>query len=352
MGKDYYKILEVDRNSTADEIKKSYRKKAMQYHPDKNPGDKESEEKFKDCAEAYDVLSDAQKKQHYDMTGQAPGNSGGGNPFQGHGFDMNDIFSQFGDIFGGFGRSSGQRRQRKGNDLRVKVNVDLNDIIFGSKKTIKYHRHDKCSKCAGAGGTDTTNCQTCNGTGQRTMVQQTPFGQIRQATICNDCNGEGQIVKNKCTDCSGSGTRSKEEKVEIELPKGAVNGTYLTMPQFGNYTRSGVHGDLQIVIEEIPNSNFTRDENNLIYNQSISVIDAILGKDFEINSPHGKIKYTIKGGTNHGDAIKIDGKGIPDINYHNEMGHLYIITSIKMPKKLSTKEIELLKTLKKESNFR
>lgn len=349
----YYKVLGIDKNSTPDEIKSAYKKMAMKHHPDKNQGNPESEEKFKEVLNAYEILSDPQKKQHYDMTGQAPGNSGGGNPFQGHGFDMNDIFSQFGDIFGGFGgRSSNQRRQRRGNDLRVKVNVDLSDIIFGAKKTIKYNRHDKCSTCSGVGGSDASSCSACNGTGQRTIVQQTPFGQIRQATMCNLCNGEGQIVKNKCKDCSGSGTKIKEEKVEIDLPKGAVNGTYLTMPQFGNYTKSGVAGDLQIVIEEIPDKVFKREENNLIYNQSISVIDAILGKDFEIDSPHGKIKYTIKGGTNHGDAIQIDRKGIPDIHYNNEMGHLYIIASVRMPDKLTSKEVELLNKLKKEENFK
>ena len=348
MAKDYYKILGVDKGASDEEIKKAYKKLAIKHHPDKNQGSKESEEQFKEVAEAFDVLSDGNKKSQYDRFGSV-GNNGnsGGNPF-----NMDDIFSQFGDIFGnGFGQQRRQQ-QRKGSDLRIKVTVDLKDIIFGSTKKLKYSRHIKCSVCDGKGGSDVVSCAPCNGTGQRSVVQNTPFGTIRQVAVCSHCNGEGKTIKNPCKSCSGQGTSIKQETVDVEIPKGAIGGSYMTMPQYGNYIRDGIPGDLQIVIEEIPDRNFKREDTNLIYEDKISVIEAILGLERKIQTPHGvDVKYKIEPGTSHGTFIRIAGKGIPDIHFKN-MGDLHIKVLIKIPSNVTSEEREILNKLKQNNNFK
>lgn len=348
MSKDYYKILEVDRNATQEEIKKSYRKLALKFHPDKNDGDKIAEEKFKEISDAYSILSDPDKKSQYDRFGSVDGSSGGGsNPF-----NMDDLFSQFGDIFGnGFGRRNGTQ-QRRGSDLRVKVNVTLNDIIFGCTKKIKYTRHDKCKSCDGKGGEELTTCLVCQGAGHRSVVQNTPFGTIRQSAVCNHCSGSGKSVKNPCKSCSGNGTQVKQETVDIEIPKGAVNGSFMSMSQYGNCIRGGVPGDLQIVVEEIPDPLFKREELNLIYDDNVSVIDAILGTEKILKTPHGQeIKFNINPGTSHGKLLRISGKGIPDVHFPGNMGDLIIRVNLKIPKTVSNEEKELLQHLKKSTNF-
>lgn len=341
MSKNYYDILEVSKDASNEEIKKSYRKLAMKYHPDRNSGDKESEEKFKEISEAFDVLSDPDKKARYDRFGSA---DGGGNPFGG-GSPFEDIF---GDIFGSFNR----RGPKKGSDLRVKVTVNLNDIIFGTKRKIKYTRHAPCNTCNGLGGKELSTCLPCNGTGVRTIVQNTPFGQIRQSASCNHCSGSGKVVKDPCKTCSGNGTNVKQETVDVEIPRGAVYGSYFSMPRMGNFVRDGIPGDLQIVIEEIPDDKFKREDINLIYEDNISIVDAILGVNKSLKIPHGgEIKYTIEPGTNHGTYLRIKQRGIPDVTFTGNWGDLLIKVNLNIPKKINSQEKELLEMLKILPNF-
>lgn len=352
MAKDYYNILGVDKNATESEIKKAYRKAALKYHPDKNPGDKQSEEKFKEAAEAYDVLGNKEKRDNYDRFGTADGNPfGGGSSQYGHGFNMDDIFSQFGDIFGGaFGNRYGTRpRTRRGSDLRIKVTLNIEDILNGTTKKIKYKRQDKCQSCSGKGGTDTRDCLPCNGTGQRTVVQNTPFGQMRQHTTCTDCQGSGKQIVNKCHECRGDGTKLKEEVIEIDIPAGVSAGMQLNMSGYGNHTRDGVPGDLHIIVDELREFYFKRDQNNLIVEKEISVIDAMLGSHLTVKTPHGELPISIDAGTQHGKTIRISGKGVPDINLG--LGDLYIIINVKIPTNLSLDEKYTLEKLKKSKNF-
>lgn len=350
MSKDYYSILGVNKNASEDEIKKAYRKLAMQHHPDKNPDNKESEEKFKEAAEAYDILSSPEKKKNYDTFGKA---GGGNNPFSGqqhygHGFNMDDIFSQFGDIFGG-ANSRNSRRQPRGADLRIKVQLSLDDILNGVKKKLKFKRNDKCHTCSGKGGTEIKDCLGCSGSGQRVIVQNTPFGPVRQATTCSNCSGSGKVVHNKCKTCHGDGTHLKEEVVDIEIPSGVGSGMQLTMAQYGNFARDGVYGDLQIFIEEIPDPIWKREGNNLKGEITVSVIDAILGKKMEILTPHGKVQVNVEEGTDSGKILKFAHKGIPDINYG--LGDLYIRINVKIPKKINPEEKVILEKLKNSKNF-
>ncbi len=343
--KDYYKLLEVEKGASQDEIKKSYRKLAMKYHPDKNPDDKSAEEKFKECAEAFETLSDPDKRRMYDQYGTTnPRGSGG---FSGHGFDMNDIFSKFGDIFGGFG--GGGQRSKRGGDLRVKVSLTIDDIINGVEKKIKYVRQDKCKDCSGKGGKDLSNCGHCNGSGQRTIVQETPFGITRQTFICSNCNGEGKVVRDACRTCKGNGTTPKEEILNISIPKGSVEGSYLRMQSYGNFTRGGEYGDLQIVVEEIRDPNFTRDGRNLVCNHKIAFPDACLGSERSIKTPNGQISFTIKPGTKDGDLLRIKGKGVPVTN--NGVGDLVIQISIDVPTNLTNEEKDLLDRLRNSKSF-
>jgi molecular chaperone DnaJ len=345
MSKDYYKILEIDKSASTDEIKKAYKKLALKYHPDKNDGSKESEEKFKEISEAYTILSDTDKKSQYDRFGSVNGQSDGA-----YNFNMEDIFSQFGDIFGN--RRSRQPQQRKGSDLRVKVGLTLSEVIKGVSKKIKYNRQVKCNTCDGKGGEDITTCLPCNGSGYRTYIQNTPFGSIRQTAVCSHCNGSGKTIKNPCKTCHGSGSNSKEEIVDIDIPAGAIDGSFLSMPQYGNHIRDGVPGDLQIVVSEIPDPQFRREDVNLIYEDHISIIDAIIGAEKKIKIPHGvEVKYKIDPGSNHGKLLRIVGKGIPDIHYRGHNGDLFIRLNVKIPNKVTEKEKEILEHLKSSPNF-
>lgn len=348
--KDFYQILGVDRNASEDEIKKAYRKLAVKYHPDKNQGNKEAEEKFKEIAEAYDTLGDAEKKRNYDTFGTSNPNSGGFNPFgQGHGFSMDDIFSQFGDIFGGGGRQ--KTRTKVGSDLRIKIQLDINDILFGTSKKLKFTRNDKCKKCDGKGGNDVRDCIPCNGSGNRVVVQNTVLGQIRQMTTCTNCNGSGKVVFNKCTSCKGDGTSPLEQVIDVEIPKGAVNGVVLTMSGYGNYIRDGRPGDLHIMIEEIPNKDFIREGNNLLHEEIVSIPDLVLGTTIPINTPHGKIDIKLEPGTEVGTVFKYDNKGVPDIN-SGRMGNLYVKIKVKIPKNINDQEKSLIEKLKDSNNFK
>lgn len=352
MAKDYYKILEVEKGASDDEIKKAYRKMAMKFHPDKNPNNPEAEAKFKEVAEAYDTLSDSNKKANYDRFGSADSPFGsGGNPFgqnYGHGFNMDDIFSQFGDIFGN--RRSRQNTTSRGSDLRMKVTLNIHEILNGVTKKIKYKRQEKCNKCSGQGGTDVRECLVCRGSGRRVVVQNTPFGQIRQETYCPDCQGSGKTISNACSDCGGNGCVSKEQVVDVEIPKGVGNGMQLTMQGFGNFTRGGVAGDLIIVVEEIRENWFTRDGNNIIVEKQISVIDAIIGANLSVKTPHGDIPITVEPGTEDGKRIRIHRKGIPDINLG--LGDLIVKLSVKIPRNINLEEKSILEKLKNSNNFK
>lgn len=350
MSKDYYNILGIDKNSSKEDIKKAYRKMAMKYHPDKNQGDKEAESKFKEAAEAYEVLSDDNKKSNYDRYGSADPS---GNSFNsGFGYDMNDIFSQFGDIFGdAFGKRYGnQKRTSRGSDLRIKVSLTIEDILKGVNKKIKYKRQTKCEPCNGNGGTDVRDCLSCRGTGRRQVIQNTPFGQIRQETHCPDCSGTGKQIKNKCNTCHGDGTTLKEEVVDIDIPAGVSNGIQLSMKGYGNHIRDGVPGDLIIIIDEIREFYFKRENNNIIVEKEISVIDAIIGSKIDVKTPHGNIPISIQPGTQHEHKIRIVGKGIPDINLG--LGNLYVIIKIVIPKEINLEEKLTLEKLSKSSNFK
>jgi molecular chaperone DnaJ len=353
MSKDYYKILGVEKGATDEEIKKAYRKAAMKWHPDKNPNNSEAESKFKEAAEAYDILSNPEKKSNYDRYGSTDSSfGGGGNPFgnsYGHGFNMDDIFSQFGDIFGQRYGNTNQRRQSKGSDLRLRVTLNIDDILNGTTKKIKYKRQDKCTSCDGKGGTDVRDCIPCGGMGQRTVVQNTPFGQIRTQSTCPDCSGSGKKVANSCHVCKGYGTETKEQVVEVEIPKGVSSGMQLTMQGFGNYTRDGIAGNLIIIVDELKEFYFQREGNNIVVEKDVSVIDAIIGSNLKVKTPHGEIPITIEPGTEHGKTIRIHRKGIPDINLGQ--GDLIVKISVKMPKDITLDEKYLLEKLKNSRNF-
>lgn len=349
MNKDYYQILGVNKGSSKDEIKKAYRKMVMKYHPDKNPDNKEAEVKFKEAAEAYEVLSDDNKKSNYDRYGSASGGNqfGGGSGF---GYNMDDIFSQFGDIFGdAFGRRYGQKTN-KGSDLRIRVTVSIEEILKGTSKKLKYKRKTKCNTCEGKGGTDVRECLTCNGAGRRTVVQNTPFGQIRQEAICPDCNGSGRQIKNKCGQCHGEGLTTTEETVEVDIPVGVSNNMQFTMKGYGNYVRNGEAGNLIIHIEELQEYYFKRENNNIIVEKEISVIDAIVGAQLKVKTPHGELNLKIEPGTQHDTKIRFNGKGIPDMNYG--LGNLYVIVKLKVPKDINLEEKSILQKLGKSKNFK
>ena len=327
--RDYYEVLGVDKSATADEIKKAYRKLALKYHPDKNPGDKAAEEKFIEAAEAYDVLSDADKRAKYDQFGHNmgpqgfPGGEGG---FSAHGFNMEDIFSQFGDIFGGrfggqWGGATGGRQRsarkptRKGSDLRIKVKLTLAEIATGVSKTLKIPVQAKCEHCNGTGakdGTAFTTCTTCHGTGVITEVQQTILGAMQSQSVCPHCGGEGKTITQACSYCHGEGTERKEQVVSFNIPAGVSDGMTLTVKGKGNAPRhGGVNGDLLVVIEEIKHPELIRDGNDVIYNLMLDLPTAILGGSVEVPTITGRARLNIAAGTQPGKVLRLRGKGLP-----------------------------------------
>lgn len=364
--RDYYEVLGVSKSASADEIKKAYRKLALKYHPDKNPGNKEAEEKFKEAAEAYDVLSNSDKKSRYDQFGHAgmSGASGGG--FSGGGFSMEDIFSQFGDIFGGhfsgafgggfggFGGSRG-RRVNRGSDIRIRVKLDLKDVVKGAEKKVKINKLVTCKECNGRGAkseADIKTCETCHGSGQITRVTQTILGHMQTSSVCPTCGGEGKIITKPCTACHGDGLVKQAEEISFKIPAGVAEGMQLNVQGKGNAAkRGGVNGDLLVVIEEEPNSELQRDGNDLIYTLFVSIPDAVLGADAEIPSVEGKLKIKIEPGTQSGKILRLRGKGIPDVNGYGN-GDLLVYIQVWTPKKLDRQERELVEKLKGLSGFK
>lgn len=325
--RDYYEVLGVSKTATADEIKKAYRKLAIKYHPDKNPGDKAAEEKFKEAAEAYDVLSNDEKRQKYDQFGHAMGPqgfSGGGAGFGG-GMSMEDIFSQFGDIFGdmnfgGFGSATGGRRsrqrQRRGSDLRIRVKMSLEDIANGVTKTLKIPTYVACDHCKGTGAKDGvafTTCPTCHGTGTINRVQNTMFGAMQSTAECPDCEGTGKIISEYCTYCRGEGVERKDVQVSFTIPGGVEDGQVLTLRGKGNAPRhGGVNGDLLIVVEEVKHPELIRDGADVIYNLMLDFPTAALGGSVEVPTITGRARIKIAPGTQPGKVLRLRGKGVPD----------------------------------------
>ena len=262
---------------------------------------------------------------------------------------MDDIFSQFGDIFGNRGGGKQQRRQTRGSDLRIKVVLNIDEILKGCTKKLRYKRHTKCSPCNGKGGSDVRECLTCKGTGHRTVVQNTPFGQMRTETTCPDCRGTGSIVRNQCNQCHGEGTQLKEQVIDVEVPVGVSNGMQLNMQGFGNDSKDGIAGDLHILVEEAQDFSYKREGNNIIVEKTISVIDAICGAHVKVDTPHGEQSLYIEPGTEHGRTARIGGKGIPDIHYG--LGDLFIKISIKIPRSIDMDEQHILEKLKDSKNF-
>jgi len=362
--RDYYEILGVSKSASEDEIKKAYRKMAIKYHPDKNPDNKEAEEKFKEAAEAYEVLSNAQKKAQYDRFGHAGMGGAAGGGFGGGGMNMEDIFSNFGDIFGDespFGSffsggrgGGGGRRQRKGSDLRIKLKLNLEEIANGVEKKIKVKRHVACKSCQGNGsknGTDLKTCGTCQGSGQVKRVQQTMLGQMVTSSTCPTCSGEGKSVGAKCDACFGEGRVLEEEIIPIKIPSGVSNDMQLSMSGKGNVPpRGGIAGDLLIVIEEEEHEVLHRDGNNVIFDLYVSFVDAALGTSVEVPTITGKAKITLEAGTQSGKILRLKGKGIKELNGYS-IGDQLVHVNIWTPKQLTSEESALLEKLRNSANF-
>lgn len=345
--RDYYEVLEVSKSATADEIKKAYRKLAIKYHPDKNPDNPEAEEKFKEAAEAYEVLSNPEKKQRYDQFGhQGLGGGFGG----GGGMNMEDIFSQFGDIFGGGGFGSffgggGGRRTKKGTNLRVKLKLSLAEVANGVEKKIKVKRH------LVAEGVTFKSCSTCQGSGQIKKVVNTMLGQMVSASTCGVCAGSGQIVDKKPAEADAKGLVTKEEVISINIPGGVADGMQLSMSGKGNEIPGGIAGDLLIVIEEIEDKVLQRDGNNVVYDLYVSFVDAALGASIEVPTIEGKVKIKVEPGTQSGKVLRLKGKGIKDINGYTK-GDQLIMVNVWTPTHLSREEKEKLESLRDSDNFK
>ncbi|MCM1377403.1 MAG: molecular chaperone DnaJ [Clostridium sp.] len=375
--RDYYEVLGVAKDAKPDEIKKAYRKMAIKYHPDKNPGDKAAEEKFKEAAEAYDVLSDEKKRKMYDQFGHNMGHAGAGGPggfggFEGFGgfggahFSMEDIFSQFGDVFGDMFSNGGRGNYRargaqprkhvnRGTDLRITVKLSLHDIMHGVDKKLKIPRLVACPACKGTGAKDGTafkECARCHGTGYTTIVQQTIFGPQQATAVCPDCNGEGKIITEQCPECHGSGVlEKKDEIVSFSIPAGVEDGMVLTMRGMGNAPRGGgVNGDLLIVIQEEKNSELIRDGVDLIYNLMLDFPTAALGGSAEVPTVDGRARLNITPGTQPGKVLRLRGKGLPKYNT-SDHGDLLVNVMVYVPENLTDAEKQSIERLKDQPNI-
>lgn len=366
--RDYYEILGVSKAATDEELKKSYRKLALKFHPDRNPNDKDAEEKFKEAAEAYEILSNKEKRARYDQFGHA-GVDGQGFGSSGAGMNMDDIFSMFGDIFGGRGgfggfsgfggfgseRTRAGSRVNKGSSLRIKIKLTLEDIEKGIEKKIKVNKYVTCNECHGSGakkGSETTTCSTCHGAGYVTQVQRTILGNMQTQTTCPTCQGEGKIIKDKCTVCRGDGIVKSEEVLTINIPAGVADGMQISFPGLGNAgVRNGVNGDLIVSIEEIPHENFERDGNNICLQTYVTVSEAILGTTLEVPTLGGQAKFKIEQGMTSGKVYRLRGKGLPDVNGYGK-GDMLVRVDVWIPKSYSKEEKKILESLQKSENFK
>ena len=363
--RDYYEVLGVDKNVTPEDLKKAYRKLALKYHPDRNPGDKEAEEKFKEAAEAYDVLSNPEKKARYDQFGHAGLDGAGG--YGAQGMSMDDIFSSFGSIFGdlfggggfsfsGFGDGhsrGGARPTSRGSNLRIKVKLTLEEIDKGVEKKIKVNKYVTCKSCGGTGARSNSfeTCSHCHGTGVVTEVRRSLFGQMQTQSVCPYCGGQGRIIKDKCHECHGDGIVKAEDIITINIPAGVSDGMQLSMRGQGNAApHGGVPGDLIIQVEEIPHDTFERQDNNLFYNAFITFSEAAMGGAIEIPTLNGKVRVKIEQGTPSGKVIRLKGKGLPDLNGYSR-GDMLVSINVWVPKSLTKEEKTLLDELSKHPNF-
>ena len=368
--RDYYEVLGVDKNASADEIKKAYRKLAVKYHPDKNPGDKEAEEKFKEAAEAYSILSDADKKARYDQFGHA-GVDGAGPDFSGGFGNLNDILNDlfggaFGGGFGGFsgfgggfgGGRGGQRQQRvyRGRDIRVRVKLTLEEIAKGVEKEISIEKSVPCSECGGRGArnsSDIKTCTACGGTGQVQRVVNSLFGQTVTYSTCQQCGGEGKVITNPCRSCGGSGLVRKRETIKVKIPAGVEAGMQLTIAGEGHAAKNnGINGDLLVVIEEQEHPDFKREGNNLYYTKIVSLPEAILGAEVEIPCLDGPRRIKIDAGTQSGTVTRINGKGLPTVNGYGGTGDLYVKIAVWIPKKLDKEDKAMIESLRDKEAFK
>ena len=362
--RDYYEVLGVTKNASDDEIKKAYKKMAIKYHPDRNPGEKEAEEKFKEAAEAYDVLRDPQKRARYDQFGPEGVNGAGG--FGGQSMNMDDIFSMFGDIFGGhgfggFGGGFGgggraRKPQFRGGDLRLKVRLNLQEIATGVTKKFKVKKKVTCTHCHGSGAEGagaTEQCPTCHGSGYVVKTQQSIFGMMQTQSVCPTCGGEGTVIKNKCKACGGEGVVNGEEVIEVKIPAGVADGMVVNVPGKGHAARrGGVPGDIQVYIEEEPSNELLREDNNLIYNLLLDVPTAALGGSAEIPTIDGKVKIKIDPGTQPGKVVRLRGKGLPAVQgYGYGVGDLIVNISVYIPETLSKDEKKAMEAMQKSDNF-
>jgi molecular chaperone DnaJ len=363
--RDYYEVLGVDKNASEQEVKKAYRKMALKFHPDKNPDNPEAESKFKEAAEAYEVLSNADKKGRYDQYGHAGMKNGPGG-FGGAGMSMDDIFSQFGDIFGGAfggafsgfsggGRSQTRRRVNRGSNIRVKVALTLQEISNGVEKKIKVNKYIGCNTCEGTGakhGSSYGTCNTCHGTGQVVQVTNTFLGQMQTASTCPTCHGEGKSITEKCAQCAGQGVTRGEDIISINIPAGVEEGMQLSVSGKGNAgARGGISGDLLVLIEEKPHPELIRDGRNLLVEKYISISDAALGSSVEVPTIDAKARIKIQPGTPAGKVMRLRGKGLPDVNGYGR-GDLLVTINVWIPKELTKEEIGILERLRDAENFK
>ena len=365
--RDYYEVLGVEKSASADEIKKAYRKMAMKYHPDKNPGDKEAEEKFKEANEAYEVLSDETKRATYDQYGHAGmeggfGGAGGGSygGFGGGGFEdiFSDIFSSFGGGggfggFGGFGGGGGGRRgPSRGSDMKININLSFKEAVFGTEKKIKIKRQEECPTCHGSGaepGSEAHTCDKCGGSGQIYIRQQTPFGTIQQTTVCDKCHGEGEIIDDPCHTCHGSGIQEKKRTINIKIPAGVDNGSILPLRGEGNTgARGGGKGDLFVYISVKEDPIFKREEDDVYLEIPVTFAQAALGAELVVPTVDGKVKLKVPEGTQTGKVFRLKGKGVPNVNGRGR-GDQYITVRVEVPRKLNKKQKELLRAFDKET---
>ena len=358
--RDYYEVLGVDKSATADDIKRAYRKLAVKYHPDKNPGNKEAEEKFKEAAEAYSVLSDSDKKMKYDQFGHA-GVDGAGPDFSGGFGNLNDILNDlfggaFGGGFGGFGGfgggfGGGQRRERvyRGRDIRVRVKLTLEEIAKGVEKEISIEKNVPCPDCGGRGArnsSDVKTCPGCNGTGQVQRVVNSFLGQTVTYSTCQQCGGEGKIISNPCHTCNGTGLVRQRESIKVKIPAGVEAGMQMTVQGEGHAAKNnGINGDLLVVIEEQEHPDFRREGSNLLYTKVISIVDAMLGCEVEIPCLDGKYKVKVEPGTQSGTVVRLRGKGLPSVNSYGT-GDLYVKIAVWIPKKLTKDEKALFESMR------
>ncbi len=366
--RDYYEVLGVGKDASADEIKKAYRKLAVKYHPDKNPGDKEAEEKFKEAAEAYSILSDPDKKARYDQFGHT-GVEGAGPDFSGGFGNLNDILNEifgsafgggFGGGFGGFGGFGGGQRQQqrvyRGRDIRVRVKLTLEEIAKGVEKEITIEKSVPCTDCNGKGArnsSDIKTCPACNGTGQVQRVVNSFLGQTISYSTCQQCGGEGKIISNPCKSCGGTGLVRKRETIKVRIPAGVEAGMQLTLQGQGHAAKNnGINGDLLVVIEEVEHKDLKREGNNLFYTKIISLPEAILGGDVEIPGIDGTYKIKVDPGTQSGTVVKLKGRGLPTVNGYGGTGDLYVKIAVWIPRKLEKEDKAVIESLRGKESFK